>query len=236
MVMGAGLAVPYLLGAIMPNFISLLPRPGKWMLRVKQALGIGLLGTLVWLLWLVQSQLGISGLIGLLLCLGGLCFSLFLTPVWMRGLQQATVLVLLTGAVILPSLIAGIANQTRPLAQAIDDWDVFSQQALDDAREQNKRVFVDVTAEWCVTCKLNKAFVLEDEDVRTALGADDIVRLRADWTLPDDDISAYLFSFGRFGIPFNAVYGPAAKEPLILSELLSADEVISALAKFGSLP
>ena len=236
MVMGAGLAVPYLLGAIMPNFISLLPRPGKWMLRVKQALGIGLLGTLVWLLWLVQSHLGISGLIGLLLCLGGLCFSLFLTPAWMRGLQQATVLVLLTGAVILPSLIAGSANQTRPLAQASDDWDVFSQRALDDAREQNKRIFVDVTAEWCVTCKLNKAFVLEDEDVRTALGADDIVRLRADWTLPDDDISAYLFSFGRFGIPFNAVYGPAAKEPLILSELLSADEVISALAKFGSLP
>ncbi len=144
-------------------------------------------------------------------------------------------LILLAGAIILPPLLADTAP-ARPLVQAGDDWAIFSQQALDEAREQNKRVFVDVTADWCVTCKLNKVFVLEDKDVRAALGADDVVRLRADWTVPDDDISAYLFSFGRFGIPFNAVYGPAAKEPLILSELLSADEVISALAKFSSLP
>jgi suppressor for copper-sensitivity B len=235
MVMGAGLAVPYLLGAIMPDFGKLLPRPGKWMLRVKQGLGLGLLGTLIWLLWLVQSQLGISGLIGLLLCLGGLCLSLFFMPTQMRAVQQAAMLTLLAGAIILPPLLADTAP-ARPLVQAGDDWAIFSQQALDEAREQNKRVFVDVTADWCVTCKLNKVFVLEDKDVRAALGADDVVRLRADWTVPDDDISAYLFSFGRFGIPFNAVYGPAAKEPLILSELLSADEVISALAKFSSLP
>ncbi|MEJ6673877.1 MAG: thioredoxin family protein [Alphaproteobacteria bacterium] len=235
MVMGAGLAVPYLLGAIMPDFGKLLPRPGKWMLRVKQGLGLGLLGTLIWLLWLAQSQLGISGLIGLLLCLIGLCLSLFFMPAQMRAVQQAAMLILLAGAIILPPLLADKAP-ARPLVQVGDDWAIFSQQALDEAREQNKRVFVDVTADWCVTCKLNKAFVLEDKDVRAALGADDVVRLRADWTVPDDDISAYLFSFGRFGIPFNAVYGPAAKEPLILSELLSTYEVISALAKFSSLP
>ena len=90
---------------------------------------------------------------------------------------------------------------------------------------------VDVTADWCITCQVNKKLVLEDGEVAQRLRGDGIVAMQADWTRPDDGIARYLASFGRYGIPFNAAYGPGAPQGLALPELLSKDAVLDALAR-----
>jgi suppressor for copper-sensitivity B len=90
-------------------------------------------------------------------------------------------------------------------------------------------VLVDVTADWCLTCKLNKAVVLDRGPVQARLAGAGIVAMRADWTRPDTAISAYLASFDRFGIPFDAVYGPAAPDGVALPEILSDSSVLAAL-------
>src|SRR5690606_33244362 len=92
-------------------------------------------------------------------------------------------------------------------------------------------VFVDVTADWCVTCQVNKARVLENTTVAAALAEPGVVRMRADWTNPDPAIARYLADFGRFGIPFNVVYGPGAPQGTVLPELLSAEAVHAGLAR-----
>jgi suppressor for copper-sensitivity B len=90
-------------------------------------------------------------------------------------------------------------------------------------------VFVDVTADWCLTCKANKTLVLDGPPVSTALAAPGTVAMVADWTKPDPAIAAYLGKFGRYGIPLNVVYGPEAPAGIALPELLTGDAVIAAL-------
>jgi suppressor for copper-sensitivity B len=92
-------------------------------------------------------------------------------------------------------------------------------------------VFVDVTADWCITCKVNKSRVLNQPDVRAALKADDVILLRGDWTQPDPAIGEFLRSRDRVAIPFNQIYGPALPQGHILSPLLSREAVISTLSE-----
>ncbi|MFQ6017674.1 MAG: thioredoxin family protein, partial [Kiloniellaceae bacterium] len=96
---------------------------------------------------------------------------------------------------------------------------------------EDKVVFVDVTADWCLTCQINKTLVLDGAAVRESLAAENVVTMRADWTLPSDEILRYLESFGRYGIPFNAVYGPGLPQGVALPELLTVDAVIEALER-----
>jgi suppressor for copper-sensitivity B len=92
---------------------------------------------------------------------------------------------------------------------------------------------VDVTADWCITCKVNKALVLNSGEIRAAFEAKNSVMLQADWTLPDSEIADYLASFGRFGIPFNILYYPDGKQPVIFDELLTKEKIVSALDKLN---
>ncbi|MCY4097594.1 MAG: thioredoxin family protein, partial [Rhodospirillales bacterium] len=92
-------------------------------------------------------------------------------------------------------------------------------------------LLVDVTADWCVTCVVNKRLVLDRPPVRNLLEVGDIVGLRGDWTLPDSDIAAYLATHQRLGVPFNAVYGPGLPEGEVLPELLTADVIIEAVQR-----
>ena len=235
MVMGTGLAVPYLLAATSPRFINILPRPGRWMVWVKQLLGSGLLATLVWLLWLVYINLGEVGL----LTLAGCLITLFLSVDVMRsgGFRTTAVCTALCAALLIPPMFAGSVPFQKLASNKSDGkWERFSLQALEGALSEDKRVLIDVTADWCVTCKLNKTLVLDSTAMEKLLQSDDIVSLRADWTLPDKEISSYLYSFGRFGIPFNVVYGPGQTDPIILPELLSSKDITSALEKMRSLP
>ncbi|MEO5335781.1 MAG: thioredoxin family protein [Magnetospirillum sp. WYHS-4] len=110
-------------------------------------------------------------------------------------------------------------------------WKPFDEAAIPALVAQGRTVFVDVTAEWCITCRVNKSLVLSQDEVRQRLAVPGVIAMQADWTRPDEAISRYLARFGRYGIPFNAVYGPGLPEGLALPELLTRDKVLEALAR-----
>lgn len=91
-------------------------------------------------------------------------------------------------------------------------------------------VFVDIGAAWCLTCKVNEALIIDSEAIRRRLGTD-VTPVKGDWTRPDTSVAAYLQSFGRFGLPFNAAFGPGAPAGIVLPELLTQDAVLNAFAK-----
>jgi len=112
-------------------------------------------------------------------------------------------------------------------------WREFDRRIIDQLVAEGNTVFVDVTADWCITCQVNKSFVLAESPVIERLKSDRIVAMQADWTLPDTDISDYLASFSRYGIPFNVVYGPGAPEGVVLPELLTSEAVLQAIDTAG---
>ena len=228
MAMGAGLAAPWGLVVLFPALVGFLPRPGHWMVWLKRGLAGLLIATMIWLGWLLQT---IQGGPAALLLLGLIGFVL------LAILCRQKIGILLAGA----GLFAGLAFLPAPAALAPQAnglvWQVWSDDASAAARAEGKLVFVDVTADWCITCKANKALVLETAPIAPMLAAlvDDgkLVMLKADWTRPDPRIAAFLASHDRFGIPFNIIYGPKAPEGVLLGELLRADMVENALIKAG---
>ncbi|MGE5475419.1 MAG: protein-disulfide reductase DsbD family protein [Bacteroidales bacterium] len=154
---------------------------------------------------------------------------------WMVTVKKVMGVALAGTALWLGSVLAAQTGLNAAAPQAADKaaiaWAPFDQTAIRRAVEQGKVVFVDVTADWCITCKVNKAAVVERGAVAARLGDGTVVPMRADWTKPDDGIARYLASFNRYGIPFNAVYGPGAPDGIALSELLTEAEVLAALDK-----
>lgn len=146
---------------------------------------------------------------------------------WMITLKKILSLALIATAAWLINVLITIST-TSTLDHG---WQAFDEALIKPAVDDGKTVIVDVTADWCLTCKANKRLVLEQADIIDALSGPEIVRLQADWTHRDETIAAYLRSHGRYGIPFNIVYGPGAPEGIPLPELLSKKAVLNALAQ-----
>ena len=223
--LGIGLALPYLLVAAFPGLAGLLPRPGVWMIWLRRILGLLLLGTAVWLITILSAQMGavalglaIAGIV-LLVLFQGLRDRL---PAGARMAGGALGAAVALAALFLPGTSRG------PVAAADDVWQPFAQTEIAGLVQSGKTVFVDVTADWCVTCIVNKQLVLDVGASAERLRRPEVVPMRADWTQPDDDIARYLASFGRYGIPFNVVYGPAAPDGILLPELLNESAVVDA--------
>jgi len=237
--LGIGLALPYFAVALVPALAGWLPRPGRWMVRLRTALGLALAGTAIWLAVVLAGTAGPRAalLVGaLMLLLAGVLAlrARRLEPAARRlaGFAGAGLVALAFAA---PPLLATPRPQPA-LADAPTQaaWHPFSRAQLDTLLGERRVVLVDVTADWCLTCKVNKALVLERGAVAAALRQGRIAGLRADWTRPDPAISDYLASFGRYGIPFNAVYGPGAPAGIALPELLTAAAVLDAVARAGT--
>jgi suppressor for copper-sensitivity B len=223
--LGIGLAAPYLLVAAVPSLVLWLPRPGRWMIHLRRVLGLALAGTAVWLVTVLVAQTGLPAAVavGVLMVAAGVALGVFRVS-WARRWVPAA---LFAAAFVVPIFWAA-----PPAARAADAlWRPFDQAAIDRLVGEGRVVFVDVTAEWCLTCKLNKELVIAAPPVAARLSAPGVVAMRADWTRPSDVIATYLKSFGRYGIPFNAVYGPRAPRGLALSEILTTDQVLAALSQ-----
>ncbi|HVJ42834.1 MAG TPA: protein-disulfide reductase DsbD domain-containing protein [Dongiaceae bacterium] len=152
---------------------------------------------------------------------------------WMVWLKRGLALALIGSALWLGSVLAARlgwldsgANPTEAAA-----WDAFDEARIAELVRDHKVVFIDVTAAWCVTCQANKRLVLDQPPVADRLQQPGLVRMQADWTKPNDVIARYLAAHGRYGIPFNIVYGPAATTGIILPELLTSDAVLKAVAR-----
>lgn len=222
--LGLGLSLPYLIFAGFPNLVALLPRPGRWMVLLKSVMGILLTGTAVWLLYVL---LGLSGVyVATLAFFGTTIILIFVTRTWLRAAAFASIV-----------LILGIS--AMPLAQKAEQrsekiaWSQFERGEIAQQISQGNTVFVDVTADWCLTCKANKALALERDPVLSLLNSSDVVAMQADWTQPDKRIGDFLESHGRYAIPFNAVFGPSAPDGIVLPEILSVDGVVEAMKQAG---
>ncbi len=160
---------------------------------------------------------------------------------WMLTLKKVLALALVATAAWLGTILATQTGLGLPAADGSGGggklrWAEFDEAAIPSLIGEGKVVFVDVTADWCITCKVNKAAVVERDPVAARLAEAGTVAMRADWTNPSDAIARYLASFGRYGIPFNAVYGPGAPQGIPLPELLTAADVQAALDKAAATP
>ena len=222
--MGFGLALPYLLTALFPNAARILPKPGPWMNIVRRILSVAVALTSVWLLWILFRQAGVAATLGAQAAAGLLVIVLMKTDGPKRWAMAAGAF--LIGGV----LVATLATVPKADEAARFAWTPFDQAEIARRAANGEVVLVDVTADWCVTCKWNKGAVLARDPVATLLEAD-VTPMQADWTRPDPKIAIYLASFGRYGIPFNVVYGPNAPNGIPLPELLSAEAVLQGIAK-----
>jgi len=226
--LGLGLALPYLAVAALPGVAAALPKPGRWTVRLRFVLGLALAGTAVWLLTVLAAQLGWAAAAT---ALAAAALPAGLLAAWARrggrilaGGAALAAAAGLAAVLVLPASMEPAAPDGR--------WQAFKEARIGPLVSEGRTVFVDVTADWCITCKFNKAAVLDRGPVAARLTGD-LVAMRADWTRPDAAISAYLARFARYGIPFNAVYGPGAPAGIPLPELLTEGAVLEALDEAG---
>jgi thiol:disulfide interchange protein DsbD len=230
--LGLGLALPFLLIGFVPALASRLPRPGAWMDTFKQVLAFPMYLTAVWLLWVLAKQRGADA-IGLVL-VGAVVLALGLWW-WEKARWQEKVLPrMLAVALVVASLWTVVVVQRMPAperaAQAEAGVVAYSADALAQLRRDGRVVFVNMTADWCVTCKANEKTVLAREGFRTALDAAGAVYMKGDWTDVDPAITAFLESHGAVGVPLYVVY-PRSGDPVVLPTVLTQDIVAQALAE-----
>ena len=233
---GTGMASPYLLLAAFPAAGRILPRPGAWMATFRIVMGFLLAATLVWLLF-VMSGLVSSPRVAFFE-IGLLAVAL---AVWLRsrpaqgratrrlaGVAAAALTVLAVSTVAVGrseagSVTIGVAPEDRLIA-----WQPFDRERAEELAAEGSYVFVDVTADWCFTCKVNETLFLETEEVAGAFKERGVIAMRADWTRRDESIGRYLADFGRYGIPFYVLYRPD-REPYVFSELISKSAILDLL-------
>jgi suppressor for copper-sensitivity B len=226
--LGLGLALPYLAVALAPGVARWLPRPGRWMIVLRRILGVALLGTAAWLVFVLSAEAGDSVALSVSAALAALLVSLGALDASRLRAAGASL------AVVVALVAAGMGPavpETPAPGNADALWQPFDRGRIAELVGEGKVVFVDVTAQWCLTCQVNKRWVLDRAAVRDRLGAPGTVAMAADWTRPDPIIAAYLKSYGRYGIPFNAVYGPSVPQGIALSEVLTPGDVLSALER-----
>ncbi|WP_145494677.1 protein-disulfide reductase DsbD family protein [Yersinia bercovieri] len=227
--LGVGMSLPWLAVAAWPTLALCLPRPGRWMSHLRIAMGVLMLASSLWLLTLMISHIG---LLAVIITAGVLLLALLLAIGWRYGARVAIIVSLISVLIIGALLLAGslTANLWRqPLHDNIP-WQPLTESAIKQALREHKRVFVDVTADWCVTCKVNKIHVLMRDDVQQALQAPDVVALRGDWTRPSAAITQFLRERGTVAIPFNQIYVPQQPQGVVLSPLLDPDVLLKVLA------
>ncbi len=237
---GIGMALPYLVLAWHPGWIRYLPKPGAWMEHFKQSMGFLLMATVLWLLWVLGKQLGMEAVVwtgAFLLCLA---LGAWFLGSWVdlrssarqRAVAWVAALAIALGGYVVflrPLLVQPVsAGSTTPITDS--EWEDFDVDRVEAHIGAGRTVFLDFTAEWCWTCKVNERTVLADADVRDRLKKMDVVLVRADWTSRNTEITQMLRAFGRSGVPLYVIFpGGRPEQPLVLPEVITTGIVLEYL-------
>jgi thiol:disulfide interchange protein/DsbC/DsbD-like thiol-disulfide interchange protein len=237
--LGFGLALPFLLLSLVPRLAGLLPKPGAWMENLRQFLAFPMFGAAAWLVWVLSVQTGSAGVA---LVLGGLVLLAF--GLWLRERTQAlhstrrrlgaaVTILALVGALYL----GGATNQLSPAigvtgseTTARLSSEPYSARRLAEAREQQRAIFVNMTAAWCITCLVNERVALSTADTARRFADAKVLYLKGDWTNRDPSITAYLADHGRNGVPLYVFYPPEG-EPRVLPQILTEEIVQRAILR-----
>ncbi|MCQ8186574.1 protein-disulfide reductase DsbD family protein [Parvularcula sp. BGMRC 0090] len=222
LVLGLGLALPYLLLAFVPSLAEKLPRPGAWMIRLKQLFAFAMFGTVVWLVWVVSLQAGPDAVLRL-----GIAFVVAGLAAWLFGLAQEKGTSLpLQAAAALALVVAIVPLTGLQTAAPVSYAGETAKEPYDETRlaalmEEGQPVFIDFTAAWCVTCQYNKRVVLETAEIRDLFAQTGTVFMVADLTNPDPIITAAIERQGRSGVPLYLYYDGTG-EAEVLPQILTA--------------
>lgn len=242
-VLGLGMALPFIVIAAFPRMGSLLlrwlPKPGAWMAVLRHFLAWPVLATVVWLLWVYAQQTSINhafALVFVLLMGVALMWALRLAKGKLRTVIALVFGLCFAAALYMHHTVAAQAGDGARLPTSttssadLETWQPWSANAQQAALAKGQPVFVDFTAAWCITCQVNKSSTLETNKIQALFKAKNVLLLRADWTRPNAAIAAELAKLGRSGLPVYAFYLPGAKVPQLLPELLTTGAVEDALS------
>lgn len=226
--LGAGFALPFTALAFTPRLVHLVPKPGRWMLGVKEFLAFPMFATAIWLFWVLSRQTGPDGIALALSVALGAAFLLWLLPHLPPLMRRFAGFAGFAGLIVLSLNI----HQAPPRETADGVWQPWSEQAVLDARKAGRPVLVDFSAAWCVTCLVNERVALNDEAVMARLRKENVLLLRGDWTNHNAAIASELARYGRSGVPLYLLY-PRGKDAsaILLPQILTPSLVLSALVR-----
>jgi thiol:disulfide interchange protein/DsbC/DsbD-like thiol-disulfide interchange protein len=250
--LGLGLVWPLAMVAVVPRLRAWLPKPGAWMVTLRQVLAFPLFATVVWLAWVLGRQAGVNALVGLLAACTLLAFGLWAlgrfgtiaASTRRRRLAQGVAIVAAAGAVALVSGASAQGGSAQGVVQvggatsaSALPWQPYDATSFQAQRDSGRVVLVDFTADWCLTCKVNERVAFGSGAVRAAIREHGVTLLRADWTTRDPVVTRALAAFGRNSVPFVVIY-PRARDaaPIVLPTLLTPGIVTSALERAAAPP
>ncbi|WP_295069705.1 thioredoxin family protein [uncultured Fibrobacter sp.] len=238
---GVGLALPYMLVSTFPKILKVFPKPGAWMVTLQKIMGVLLLGTVVWLLWVVHEQAGNVGVgIFAAISLLSIAMSFAIGNIAPPGVAFFREVLSVGGAVVILAIIwfAFASPKFEAEVDAIfkarsvqlvteDGWYRYTPELIEELAKSGRTVFIDATADWCLTCKANEAAVLNRDDFKRAMDSLNVARVKADWTRETPEVTALLRSMGKSGVPAYAIYpaGDASKQ-IVLPELLTTSAIV----------
>jgi thiol:disulfide interchange protein DsbD len=232
--LGLGFAAPVVALSFSPALQKLLPKPGAWMETLKQVLAFPLYATAAWLVWILSIQTGSDGVMAAALALVGIGFAAWLAN---KTASSALPIKLAAPAFGALALAAGLSltmtAQTESAGSAVQSSalkeEPFTQNRLDELNAQGRPVFVNLTAAWCITCKVNERVALRSSAVVRAFESEGISYLKGDWTKANPEITALLEHFGRAGVPLYLFYPGHGAQPRVLPQLLTAGLVLDGI-------
>jgi thiol:disulfide interchange protein len=242
--LGAGMAAPYVALSLWPALLRFLPRPGEWMVRFKQLMAFPLFATVAWLVWVFGHQTGVDGILRLLLGLTLLGAAAWAWGSW-ATLDASSRTRITAGGVAIALLVSGfmLSATAQPVSSEPNtaglrqngsgvQWEPWSEARVAELRAEGRPVFIDFTAAWCLTCKVNERVAFSSAEVGRIAGERNIAMLKADWTNRDASISRALGSFGRSGVPLYVLYeaDPSAS-PRLLPAILSPGILIETFSQ-----
>ena len=225
--LGMGFAAPYLLLSFYPSLLRVLPKPGAWMETMKQFMAFPMWASALWLTWVLSGQVETDTV--LMVLLGALLIALSL---WLLEKNQSSEGFIKWVAVSVATLLLGSALWLAPTDyentqdKSSSNGDSYTPELLEELLANDQPVFLNFTADWCITCKVNEAIVLNQTSIKSALKSKNIVYLKADWTRKDAAIADKLAEYGRTGVPLYLLFSPGGV-PTILPELLTEDILLS---------
>lgn len=221
---GAGLAAPFVLLSFTPAFAKVLPKPGKWMETFRQVLAFPMFVTAAWLLWVLSGQSGADGVIVVIVAAIVLSFGIWLA----RKIGTQVPGRVVAAAVILAGFAVPPAITLWPKEQLIVEASSWSPEQVTQLRAENRVIFVDFTARWCVTCQVNKQ-TFHGSEVQRTFSENKVAFLEADWTNKDSVIFDELKRHGAGGVPLYLVYPAGGGEPRKFEGLLTAGQIQQAV-------
>lgn len=232
-----GFAAPFVLLGFSPALLRVLPHPGPWMTRFRQALAFPMYGAAIWLVWVLSQQVGPDGLFAVLAAGLALAFALWAFGI-SRGKQGRTraagMSAAVLGLVLTFAFVARVANdktppQANPQVAGAIRYEPYSAQRFAALKAAGRPVFVNATAAWCITCLVNERVALSSATLAKAFADNGVAALKADWTNQNPEITALLTENGRTGVPLY-LYVPKGKDAIILPQILTEATMLNAIA------